>query len=216
MERAIGFAPFYWVDYNDGMRIFLSSLTVVIIGLLLAGCGGAVINSPNGTAVAQVSTPIPLVPRATLPPTWTPTDTPSPEPPTATPTKTVTPSLTPTLSAETICAAFEPIHNLALTSGRLRYFGWDNVVTIFASTPATEAKIQLTFQPVRAGEGFGVELPGGEQVVIQIPLKRLGKPGQYDWTLRVQSESYGELCTQSGTFVLTGSESTRADEREMR
>lgn len=196
------------------MPIFSRCLLLLTIGLL-AGCGGGNA-APTATTVAQVSTPIPAAPRATLPPTWTPTDTATPEPPTATATATPSPTITPTISAEAICDAFEPIHNLTLTSGRLRYFGWDAVVTIFASTPATEAAIELRFEPLREGEGFGVELPGGEQVVIQMPLKRLQKPGQYKWKLSVQSENYGELCTQSGTFIFTGSESTRAEEREIR
>lgn len=192
------------------MRNFFYPLII----LLIAGCGGAI--APSPTAVVQVSTPVPLAPRATLPPTWTPTHTPTSEPPTATPTATATPSVTPTISAETICSAFEPIHNLNSASGRLRYFGWDDGVTIFASTPSTDAAIQLKFQPLNGGEGFGFELPGGQQVVIQFPVKRLSQPGQYQWTLSVQSESYGELCAQSGTFVLTSSESMRADEREIR
>lgn len=53
-------------------------------------------------------------------------------------------------------------------------------------------------------------------VAIQIPLNWLEAPGQYDWTIAVESAQYGELCAKSGSFILAGRNSTRAEEQSER
>jgi hypothetical protein len=51
---------------------------------------------------------------------------------------------------------------------------------------------------------------------VIFPIKDMQGVGQYDWSLSVQTPGYGELCKQTGTFIVVGRESTRAEERTIR
>jgi hypothetical protein len=186
-----------------------ASFCAAVFCCLLAAC----------TAPTPTATPIPTLtplPRATLPPTWTPTDTATPAPPTATRTVTPTPSITPTLSAEAICEQFWLVHNLLPAPGQLLYLAWEISITILASTPSRDLTLRVSFTPVNGADGIGADLPGGQNVALNFPASELGAPGQYAWELALLSPQHGELCAQSGTFVLTGRESTRAEERRVR
>jgi hypothetical protein len=62
----------------------------------------------------------------------------------------------------------------------------------------------------------GADLPGGQSNILQLPIKNLPEPGQYDWTLAVKTPNYGDICKQSGWFIATSHESTRAEEAHTR
>ena len=69
---------------------------------------------------------------------------------------------------------------------------------------------------LEAGENRGADGPGGQANIRQLPSKNRPSTGQYDWTLVVQSEAYGDMCAQSGWFIAAGRNSTRAEEERIR
>lgn len=52
------------------------------------------------------------------------------------------------------------------------------------------------------GENKGFQVPGGGIYLVNFNINLLPRPGLYDWTLKVISESYGELCTRGGYFIV--------------
>lgn len=217
------------------MRVRPIFSTAVLIGaaVLLSACGGMPASTPPpirvvfptdaqagrlGTEVAAAltgtasfATPTPDD-RPTLPPTWTPTLTATPAPPTATVTLSPTPTLKPTLSAEAICDAFYVTHNLP--SGQI--LAWDSKVTLYVYALPSDATVRFLAVHHFSGENRGADLPGGQSNILQLPVKNLPATGQYDWTLVVRSETYGDICPQSGWFIAAGPASTRAEEDQTR
>jgi hypothetical protein len=52
------------------------------------------------------------------------------------------------------------------------------------------------------GQSDRLEFPGGQMVGLELPIKQMVHSGQYDWKLYVQSTAYGEVCTETGTFLV--------------
>jgi hypothetical protein len=153
--------------------------------------------------------------RPTLPPAWTPTFTPLPpteEPPTATLTPSRTPTVTPTLSAEAICAAFYTTTNLK--PGQI--MAWNSKIALYMNAVPPDAKVRFLAVQHFSKKNIGADLPGGQSNILQLPVKNLPELGQYDWTLVVKIDSYGDICKQSGWFLATGPTSTRAEESQTR
>lgn len=94
------------------------------------------------------------------------------------------------------------------------HFAWDTSITILASTPARDLTLRISFTPTSGGTGIGADLPGGQSIGLSFPARELGPPGQYAWALTLISPQYGEICGQSGRFVLGGRESTQEGRRE--
>jgi hypothetical protein len=172
----------------------------------------AVAAALTGTAAPVTSTPDG---RSTLPPTWTPTFTalpPTEEPPTATITPSRTPTITPTISAEAICAEFYTVNNLK--TGQI--FAWKSQISLFLSAVPPDATVRFLAVHHFSQANRGAELPGGQNNILQLPIRNLPEPGQYDWTLVVKTTNYGDICEQSGWFIATTQESTRAEESRIR
>ena len=55
------------------------------------------------------------------------------------------------------------------------------------------------------GKNLGAELPGGQSNIAELPVKNLPGTGQYDWTLAVKTDAYGDICKQSGWIEMGGS-----------
>jgi hypothetical protein len=181
--------------------------------LLIAACsGGAPSSRPLAAVPTLTRTPVTPAPRGTLPPTWTPTPTRTPAPPTDTPTPQPSPSATPTLSAADLCQSLWLVTNLRADG----IYGWEDTITVLVSLPAADAKLQFRFKPHERGEERGVDLPGGQSIGWQVKIRDLPKAGQYDWRISVATEQYGEICVQSGFFLATSQESTRAEENSIR
>jgi hypothetical protein len=181
--------------------------------LLLAACSSGTPDSrPLAAAPTLTRTPVTPAPRGTLPLTWTPTPTVTPAPPTDTPTPQPSPSPTPTLSAADLCQSLWLVTNLR--DGGI--YGWEDIITVLVSLPAADAKLQFRFKPHGEGEERGVDLPGGESIGWQVKIRDLPKAGQYDWRLGVATGQYGDICQQSGFFIATSQESTRAEENSIR
>jgi hypothetical protein len=140
------------------------------------------------------------------------TFTPTPEPPTATITLSPTPTVTPTLSAEAICEKFYTINNLKPG----QYFAWDSKITLFLSAVPPDAKVRFLAVQHFSGANLGADLPGGQSNFAELPVKNLPETGQYDWTLVVKTDNHGDICGQSGWFIVTSQESTRAEEGRVR
>lgn len=154
--------------------------------------------------------PTPIV-RPTLPPTWTLTPTPTPAPPTVTQTPTRTPTATATLSAAAICDTFEVDTNL----DQRRILGPAMSVTVIVNAP-TDATVRFMAVHTTTGDNRGVDFPGGPMAGFQLPVSRLPAPGRYDWTVKLISPVYGDLCERGGWFIITQSESTPANEPDSR
>jgi hypothetical protein len=65
------------------------------------------------------------------------------------------------------------------------------------------APVQVRFLMThrRTGENQGVELAGGQSYLYEFPVSWLPVAGLYDWRIYVSSETAGELCLSSGTFI---------------
>lgn len=166
----------------------------------------------TSTANPQTATPNAADNRSTLPPSWTPTFTPTPAPPTATITPTLTPTVTQTLSAEAICDTFYVNSNLR--PGEI--FAWDSQVTLYVDSVPSDVTVRFLAVHHFSGDNRGADLPGGQSNILQLPVKNLPQTGQYDWTLVIRSESYGDICAQDGWFIAAGRNSTRAEEDRIR
>ncbi len=172
-------------------------LLIVLLGAL-----------PACAAAPTTPTPFPSpVIRPTLPPTWTPTPSFTPAPPTATRTLTPTPTATPTLSAAAICAALNVNTNL----DQRHVLGREMYVTVIVSAPA-DATVNFVAVQTTTDDRQTVDIPGGPMTGFQLPVSRFPAPGRYDWTLKLVSPTYGDLCERGGWFIITRGESTRAHE----
>jgi hypothetical protein len=128
-----------------------------------------------------------------LPPTWTPTFTPTPRP-SATPIPTQTPL--PTLSLENACdtfaVTFSPRQNGRYAFNSVINFGWSGV------PPGHGVVLNVT---IRGGvAGVRLDAPIDDDYIIPIVLSSLPGSGIYDWTIFVNSPSYGAICIQRGVF----------------
>lgn len=185
-------------------RLFFAALLAT-----LCACGSA---NPAPTATdtptqSLFSTMIAPPARSTLPPTWTPSFTPLPS---ATFTLTPTPSLTPTLTAADICDGFKVLYELSPGE----QFAWEGGIPILAGTEADDVVIRFNAVHQQTGESKLVEIPGGNMVVAELPANLLPQPGLYDWTLSVYSETYGDLCARSGTFIVLSPSEQRPGSNE--
>ncbi|MBI5670599.1 MAG: hypothetical protein HZC41_21610 [Chloroflexi bacterium] len=170
----------------------------------LAACAPAQLPTPTPSA-----TPIVL---PTLPPTWTPTPSFTPVSPLPTFTPTPTPTLAPTLAAASLCESFYTDTNL----NRRRIFARDMHITLLAQSPAPDVTIRFMAVHHVTGANKGVDMPGGGMTGFQLPVRQLPGTGRYDWTIRIVSPVYGEICEREGWFLVARLESTRAEEAEVR
>jgi hypothetical protein len=168
--------------------------------LMLAAC------NPQTQLIAALETPVAQAPtlsippqRPTLPPTWTPTSTETPAPPTPTRTPTRPPTLTPTPAAGDICAALE-IQSALDEDGR--YFPWDGKIAIAIQNNTPDVIVRFLAVHRLTGDNKGFQIPGGGLYLVDFRVDLLPRPGLYDWTLSAISDSYGEICTQSGYFFI--------------
>jgi hypothetical protein len=165
--------------------------------LILAACGG---NEPQ---IQQVNTPslVPLTPivRATLPPAWTSTPSTTPSlTPTATITPTVTPTftITPTLAAEEVCEQFAltgaPSVGASFSYDAIIGFSWDGAppdsVIVLSLIDHQDEEVLLQF-------------PNRPRFDALFDMRALPGWGTYTWTLSMVLTPYGELCTQTGSFL---------------
>jgi hypothetical protein len=160
------------------------------LALLLAACAPGI----TPTLANQPAATVTPVPRSTLPPLWTPSDTPTI---TLTPTPTATPSRTPTPSVEDICAAFGLLHDF---TGKTIY-DWGSYIPILVNLERRDVLLRFTATHRLSGEGTGFELPGGQPVIMEFRISALPRPGTYDWTLGLRSETYGDICELTGSFI---------------
>jgi hypothetical protein len=163
--------------------------------IVCAACSSAVTPSPIPVTRTPPFTPI----RATFPPTWTPTDTGTPYPPTE--TNTPAPTLPPTATIgpeqiEEICDNFT--FTREFDDGE--NFGWDKVIGFIVETQRTDVVVRFLAVHRATGDNQGVQLPGGQLVLVELPVNLLPSPGIYDWTISVHHNLAGDFCTQSGYF----------------
>jgi hypothetical protein len=52
------------------------------------------------------------------------------------------------------------------------------------------------------GENQGIQIPGGQVVLAEMPVSLLPLPGLYDWTVSVHHAELGDFCVQGGYFVV--------------
>lgn len=152
-----------------------------------------------GAASRPAVTPTPL--RApTLPPTWTPTPSATPAPPTATPTPSPVPTLTATLSAAELCAGF----TLLYTIPEGARFAADGVIPLAVTLAAAGPVVRFIAVQRATGANQGVQLPGGQTALFELPVSALPGPGWYDWTLGVaradDAPADALLCARTGAF----------------
>jgi hypothetical protein len=218
---------------SDNVREIITA-ALIMAAVLLSACSGTSTPPPPNLPVATIDQQVQIAAtvaavltgttapenstpddRPTLPPAWTPTFTPLPptqEPPTATLTPSLTPTITPTLSAEAICAAFYTTNNLK--PGQI--LAWKSKITLYVNAVPPDAKVRFLAVHHFSKKNIGADLPGGQSNILELPVKNLPETGQYDWTLVVKTDSYGDICKQSGWFLATGPASTRAEESHTR
>ena len=172
---------------------------LIILGLLLfsiAACQSAAPSSVTPSTTSRFATVVGPIVQKTLPPSWTPSPT-----PTITPTRTptLTPSVTPTESPEDICAGFKLLYDF---SGQQRY-AMDGYIPIILTLDSPSASIHFEAVQRFSGESKGFDLPGGGSISMTFHISALPGPGLYDWTLSARSDSYGDLCTLQGRFLVT-------------
>ncbi len=97
-----------------------------------------------------------------------------------------------------------------------RYFAGDNQITLFMTAVAADTTVRLTVVHHWSGENRNADLPGGQANILQLPVRSLPQTGQYDWSLSVVTNAYGDICTTTGYFIATSRESTRAEEATIR
>ncbi len=169
--------------------------SIILLGLLLvAACNPALQSMATVTPTSRFATVAGPLTQRTLPPTWTasPTATVSPTP-TATPT--TTPSPTP--SEANICAGFELLHEMSE-----RYvYAWDDYmpIVVMLNHPGATIRFQATHR--QSGEGTGFEMPGGQAIGAEFYMNALPTAGTYDWTLSAYTETYGDSCVITGSFI---------------
>lgn len=153
--------------------------------LALAACGAA---SP------PAATPTPVI-AATLPPTWTPAPS-----ATAAPTLTRTPAPTATLSAAELCAGFTLLYELPAGAR----FAADGVIPIAVALEAAGPVVRFSAVQRGTGANQGVQFPGGQTALFELPVSALPGPGWYDWTLGValtaDAAADALLCARAGAF----------------
>lgn len=162
--------------------IFLTAL------LLSAGCAPA---PPTATPTAVVA--------PTLPPTWTPTPPPTAAPPTAARTPPPTAAPTATRIADELCAGFAPLYEIPAGA----QFSGDGVIPLAFTLEAADAVVRFTAVQRASGANQGVQFPGGQTVLFELPVRLLPGPGEYDWTLGVaRLGDDALLCARAGAFVV--------------
>lgn len=170
---------------------------VVICALCLVCVSGCAAPRPPTRPLLPTTTLfVELLPRPSLPPTWTPAPTETPIP-SVTPLPTETP--VPTLSAEALCKTFGLI-SAPTSGGQFEYdgkvtFGWTNL------PPDVRLSLTITLRGGKQGIRLDVDAPGDN--LVPIPLTRLPdeSSGTYDWKVWLQSPQYGEVCIQTGYFI---------------
>jgi hypothetical protein len=161
-------------------------LCLLLLGIAMAAC------RPAAPPPAPPATPIV---RSTLPPTWTPSPTWTVTP---TATATATPSVTPTESAEDLCAGFSLLYDFT----QRQVYSQASYVPIIVQLNSPNAVLHFRASRSDTGDGRGFELPGGRTIAMEFHLDALPGPGDYDWTMAVHSEQYGDLCAISGSFTV--------------
>ncbi len=156
--------------------------------LLNAGCAPA---PPTATPTAVIA--------PTLPATWTPSPLPTALPPTATRTPPPIPSSTPTLTVDELCAGFAPLYEIPAGA----QFSADGVIPLAFTLEAADAVVRFAAVQRATGANQGVQFPGGQTVLFELPARLLPGPGQYDWTLGVARPGDDTLlCARAGAFVI--------------
>jgi hypothetical protein len=135
----------------------------------------------------------------TLPPTWTPTFTPAPSDTptmTRTPTPTVTPSPTQTLTPNEICKTFElvgrPREGVSTSYIGTIGFGWTGA--------PPDSLVVISLRHVDSDEEVLGQFSADAGINAAIDLEALPEWGNYNWTLSLFLEPYGELCPFTGSF----------------
>jgi hypothetical protein len=176
----------------------LAPLVVGVSACLLWACSGA----QTPTLIPATETPFPTRIPVTFPPTWTPTDTATPLPPS--PTNTPTPTLEPTATLgpeqiETICDNFQFIYEF--DPGEM--FEPGEKIAFVVETQRWEVVVRFLAVHRLTGENQGVQMPGGQFVLVEMPVTLLPHPGLYDWTVSVHHDELGDFCTQGGYFFVS-------------
>lgn len=95
------------------------------------------------------------------------------------------------------------------TDGRIRILDDQAVIALRASVPVAEDVLRLQIVRVQTGEGDGLDMPGGQIVVLDWPVRFLKGLGLYRWTLQVIRPDGSAICEQTGRFIVIPSPRTR-------
>ncbi len=170
---------------------------VGLAAFFLWACSGAQTPTPVPPSPTSFPTRIPV----TFPPTWTPTFTATAPPPSATNTPPPTLSPMPTLGPEhieRICETFR--FDYAFDRGET--FEQDDKIAFAVETQRWEVVIRFLAVHRLTGENQGLQMPGGQHVLVEMPVSLLPRPGLYDWTISIHHERLGDFCTQEGYFFV--------------
>jgi hypothetical protein len=189
-----------------------SKISILLLGLitLLVGCTGTPSPTPTNVAIAPTETPNFVVVtgegvRPTLPPAWTPTDTPTSVPPTLTPSITPTFTPSPTFTVDEMCTHFTVVNTPR--SGRPYLTGAIVPFMYYAEFP--DALIRIYIVNEETGEDIEGSYPSAVSIATQFPMD---VEGTYEWTIGLVTQTYGEICQQTGTFtVVTPPDQTGGD-----
>lgn len=185
----------------------LTQIAACLAASLLWACTGT--PSPSPLPPSATPTRIPV----TFPPTWTLTFTPTLPQPSPTNTASPTPPPTSTLGPEHIEAICENFRfTYQFDQGEL--FEPDDSIAFIVETQRWEVVVRFLAVHRLTGENRGLQIPGGQYVIAEMPVSLLPRPGLYDWTISVHHDELGDFCTQSGYFFVRAAQDAKPEETE--
>jgi hypothetical protein len=86
----------------------------------------------------------------------------------------------------------------------------DDKIAFAVETQRWEVVIRFLAVHRVTGENQGLQMPGGQHVLVEMPASLLPRPGLYDWTMSIHHERLGDFCTQEGYFFVKAAPSEGA------
>jgi hypothetical protein len=84
-------------------------------------------------------------------------------------------------------------------------FETDDKIAFLVETQRWEVVVRFLAVHRRTGENRGIQIPGGQFVLAEMPVTLLPLPGLYDWTVSVHHDELGDFCQQGGYFFVSES-----------
>jgi hypothetical protein len=81
-------------------------------------------------------------------------------------------------------------------------FDPDNKIAFAVDTQRWDVVVRFLAVHRLTGENQGLQVQGGQHVLVEMPVSLLPHPGLYDWTISIHHDLLGDFCTQDGYFFV--------------